>query len=90
MDQMMTPRNSDAHAIDSHVRDLNTATRDGDQRRALEVLTALSVPVASTVLLEAGYRLGYRSISEFWSDAQRDIAQACANNTDGYGIRRNA
>lgn len=77
----------DPTAMDALVSALNDATQRGDLAGAFGVLRKLPVPVASTVLLRAGYSLGYSSPSEFWADAQRDLAQACARQTDGYGLR---
>lgn len=41
---------------------------------------------AVQVLLHAGHSVGFRGASEFWRDAQRDVAQACRQRVDGFGL----
>lgn len=77
---------------DSDIRDLAAQLRAaecaGDQVAAFRVLR---IPRnwrdAVQVLLHAGHAVGFRDAAEFWRDAQRDVAQACRQRVDGFGLR---
>lgn len=72
-------------AIAERLRAAEVAGRYVDALRVLRETT--SVHDATRVLLFAGHAVGFRDATEFWRHAQADIARACHQRTDGFGLR---
>lgn len=74
--------------INNLIENLNTATRAGDLATAYRVFQRLSVDVARSVALKAGYSVIWEPKTAFFQHLQSQVALAVRNRTDGFGLRQ--